>query len=97
MILTMLYGGIVGIALGLPAEVAQSSPCLCYFTPSACRYVRPYCTFGRGRPHRAAAVPLLAAWIEDFLGSKPTVKQKLAALRMSFDFLAARQFVSSNP
>jgi len=30
----------------------------------------------------------VAAWIEDFPGSKPTVKQKLAAVRMLYDFLA---------
>jgi hypothetical protein len=29
----------------------------------------------------------VAAWIEDFPGSKPTVKLKLAAVRMLFDFL----------
>ena len=39
----------------------------------------------------------VAAWIEDFPGSKPTVKLKLAAVRMLFDFLVVRQMVSSNP
>src|SRR4029077_17023910 len=28
----------------------------------------------------------VAAWIEDFPGSKPTIKQKLAAVRMLYDF-----------
>jgi hypothetical protein len=27
------------------------------------------------------------SWIEDFPGSKPTIKQKLAAVRMLYDFL----------
>jgi len=39
----------------------------------------------------------VAAWIEDFPGSKPTIKQKLGAVRMLFDFLVVRQIVSSNP
>ncbi len=39
----------------------------------------------------------VAAWIEDFPGSKPTVKQKLAALRMLYDFLVVRQITPSNP
>jgi site-specific recombinase XerD len=39
----------------------------------------------------------VAVWIEDFPGSKPTVKLKLAAVRMLFDFLVVRQMVSSNP
>ena len=39
----------------------------------------------------------VAAWIEDFPGSKPTVKQKLAAVRMLYDFLVVRQITSSNP
>ena len=30
----------------------------------------------------------VAAWIEDFPGSKPTIKQKLAAVRMLYDFLS---------
>ena len=33
----------------------------------------------------------VAAWIEDFTGSKPTIKQKLAAVRMLYDFLVVRQ------
>ena len=33
----------------------------------------------------------VAAWIEDFPGSKPTIKQKLAAVRMLHDFLVVRQ------
>ena len=33
----------------------------------------------------------VAAWIEDFPGSKPTIKQKLAAVRMLYDFLVVRQ------
>ncbi len=39
----------------------------------------------------------VAAWIEDFPGSKPTVKQKLAAMRMLYDFLVVRQITPSNP
>ena len=39
----------------------------------------------------------MAAWIEDFPGSKPTIKQKLAAVRMSYDFLVVRQITRSNP
>ena len=38
----------------------------------------------------------MAAWIEDFPGSKPTVKQKLAAVRMLYDFLVVRQITPSN-
>ena len=39
----------------------------------------------------------VAAWIEDFPGSKPTIKQKLAAVRMLYDFLVVRQITLSNP
>src|SRR5882762_3694582 len=39
----------------------------------------------------------VAAWIEDFPGSKPTIKQKLAAVRMLYDFLVVRQIARSNP
>ena len=39
----------------------------------------------------------VAAWIEDFPGSKPTIKQKLAAVRMLYDFLVVRQITRSNP
>src|SRR5260221_14262258 len=39
----------------------------------------------------------VATWIEDFPGSKPTVKQKLAAVRMLYDFLVVRQITASNP
>ncbi len=39
----------------------------------------------------------VAAWIEDFPGSKPTVKQKLAVVRMLYDFLVVRQITPSNP
>jgi site-specific recombinase XerD len=39
----------------------------------------------------------VAAWIEDFPGSKPTIKLKLAAVRMLYDFLAVRQITRSNP
>jgi site-specific recombinase XerD len=39
----------------------------------------------------------VAAWIENFPGSKPTVKQKLAAVRMLYDFLVVRQITPSNP
>ena len=38
----------------------------------------------------------VAAWIEDFPGSKPTIKQKLAAVRMLYDFLVVRQITRSN-
>jgi site-specific recombinase XerD len=38
-----------------------------------------------------------SAWIEDFPGSKPTIKQKLAAVRMLYDFLVVRQNMPSNP
>jgi hypothetical protein len=36
----------------------------------------------------------VAAWIEDFPGSKPTVKQKLAAVRMSYH-RSVRQLVDA--
>jgi integrase/recombinase XerD len=39
----------------------------------------------------------VAACIEDFPGSKPTIKQKLAAVRMLYDFLVVRQITPSNP
>jgi hypothetical protein len=39
----------------------------------------------------------VAAWIEDFPGAKPTVKLKLAAVRMLYDFLVVRQITRSNP
>jgi site-specific recombinase XerD len=39
----------------------------------------------------------VAAWIEDFPGSKPTIKQKLAAVRMLYDFMVVRQITPSNP
>jgi integrase/recombinase XerD len=39
----------------------------------------------------------VAVWIEDFPGSKPTVKQKLAVVRMLFDFLVVRQVTQTNP
>src|SRR4029077_8845797 len=39
----------------------------------------------------------VAAWIEGFPGSKPTIKQKLAAVRMLYDFLVVRQITPSNP
>src|SRR6202035_460645 len=39
----------------------------------------------------------VAAWIEDFPGSKPTIKQKIAAVRMLYDFLVVRQITPSNP
>ena len=59
----------------------------------------------KGREGRAAHGLLLttvrpfhvAAWIEDFLGSKPTIKQKLAAVRMLYDFMVVRQITPSNP
>jgi integrase/recombinase XerD len=39
----------------------------------------------------------VAAWIEDFPGSKLTIKQKFAAVRMLYDFLVVRQITRSNP
>jgi site-specific recombinase XerD len=39
----------------------------------------------------------VAAWIEDFPGSKPTIKQKLAAVRTLYDILVVRQITPSNP
>ena len=39
----------------------------------------------------------VAAYIEQMPGSKPTIKQKLAALRMLYDFLVIRQLVPVNP
>jgi hypothetical protein len=39
----------------------------------------------------------VAAWIEDFPESKPTIKLKLAAVRMLYDFLVVRQITRSNP
>ena len=37
----------------------------------------------------------VAAWIEDFPGSKPTIKLKLAEVRMLYDFLVVRQIIRS--
>ena len=39
----------------------------------------------------------VAPRIEDFPGSKPTVRLKLAAVRMLYDFLVVRQITPSNP
>jgi site-specific recombinase XerD len=39
----------------------------------------------------------VAAYVEQMPGAKPTIKQKLAALRMLYDFLVVRQIVPSNP
>jgi site-specific recombinase XerD len=39
----------------------------------------------------------VAAYIEQMPGSKPTIKQKLAAIRMLYDFLVIRQLVPLNP
>ena len=39
----------------------------------------------------------VAAYIEQMPGSKPTIKQKLAAIRMLYDFLVIRQLVPVNP
>jgi integrase/recombinase XerD len=39
----------------------------------------------------------VAANIEQMPGSKPTVKQKLAAIRMLYDFLVIQQLVPVNP
>ena len=39
----------------------------------------------------------MAAWIEDFPGSKPTIKLKLAAGRMLYDFLVVQQITRSIP
>jgi integrase/recombinase XerD len=38
----------------------------------------------------------VAAYIEQMPGSKPTIKQKLAAIRMLYDFLVIRQLVPAN-
>src|SRR6266403_6166450 len=54
-------------------------------------------TLSRRRRNCWRLRPIVAAWIEDFLGSKPTVKQKLAAVRMLHDFLVVRQITPSNP
>jgi integrase/recombinase XerD len=35
----------------------------------------------------------VAAYVEQMTGSKPTIKQKLAAVRMLYDFLVIRQLV----
>jgi hypothetical protein len=50
----------------------------------------------RPRGHDCATVHV-ATWIEDFPGSKPTVKLKVAAVRMLYDFLVVRQITRSNP
>ena len=39
----------------------------------------------------------VAAYIEQMPGSKPTIKEKLAAIRMLYDFLVIRQLVPVNP
>jgi site-specific recombinase XerD len=39
----------------------------------------------------------VAAYIELMPGSKPTIKQKLAAIRMLYNFLVIRQLVPVNP
>jgi site-specific recombinase XerC len=39
----------------------------------------------------------VAAYIEQMPGSKPTIKKKLAAIRMLYDFLVIRQLVPGNP
>jgi len=39
----------------------------------------------------------VGAYIEQMPGSKPTIKQKLAAIRMLYDFLVIRQLVPVNP
>jgi site-specific recombinase XerD len=39
----------------------------------------------------------VAAYIEQMPGSKPTIKQKLAAIWMLYDFLVIRQLVPVNP
>ena len=39
----------------------------------------------------------VAAYIEQMPGSKPTIKQKLAAIRTLYDFLVIRQLVPVNP
>src|SRR5260370_35505265 len=39
----------------------------------------------------------VAAWIQDFPGSKPTVKLKLAAVRTLYDFLGVWQTTPPNP
>jgi hypothetical protein len=39
----------------------------------------------------------VAAYIEQMPSSKPTIKEKLAAIRMLYDFLVIRQLVPVNP
>jgi site-specific recombinase XerD len=39
----------------------------------------------------------VAAYIEQMPGFNPTIKQKLAAIRMLYDFLVIRQLVPVNP
>ena len=53
---------------------------------------------GRGLEDLAAINPVLvAAYIEHFPGSKPTVKQHLAAIRQCFDWLVSGGVLESNP
>ena len=40
---------------------------------------------------------VVAAYIENYPGAKPTVKQALSAIRMLFDYLVIGQIVSTNP
>lgn len=53
---------------------------------------------GRGLRHLGQIEPrLVATYVEQHSGSRPTVKQHLAAIRMLFDWLAARQVIPVNP
>jgi site-specific recombinase XerD len=53
---------------------------------------------GRGLYDLQAIKPtIVAAYIEHFPGSKPTVKQHLAAIRQCFDWLVSGGVLESNP
>ncbi|NIR31828.1 MAG: tyrosine-type recombinase/integrase [Gammaproteobacteria bacterium] len=53
---------------------------------------------GRGLRHLDQIEPrLVATYVEQHSGARPTVKQHLAAIRMLFDWLAARQVIRFNP
>jgi len=52
---------------------------------------------GRGLPLRYIQPVHVAAYVEQHPGSKPTVKQHLAAIRMLFDWLVTGQVLPTNP
>jgi site-specific recombinase XerC len=39
----------------------------------------------------------VVTYVEQMPGSKPTIKQKLTAIRMLYDFLVVRRLVPANP